>query len=63
LITHNYNMTLSDKNQKDIEFVREKFKLASKYHREGKAQLRDEQIDELAREMELYRYLRFIMDI
>jgi len=56
-------MTLSDKNQKDIEFVREKFKLAAKYHREGKAQLRDEQIDELAREMELYRYLRFIMDI
>jgi hypothetical protein len=56
-------MTLSDKNQKDIEFAREKFKLAAKYHQEGKTKLRDEQIDELAREMELYRYLRFIMGI
>jgi hypothetical protein len=55
-------MTLSDKNQKDIEFAREKFKLAAKYHREGKEQLRDEQIDELAQEMGLYEYIRFMMN-
>jgi len=56
-------MTLSDKNQKDVEFVKEKFELAAKYDREGKEQLRDEQIDELAQEMGLYRYLQFIRDI
>jgi len=56
-------MTLSDKNERDMRFVEEKCELAAKYHREGKAQLRDQQLDELAREMGLYEYYRFILNL